>query len=38
MRLHSHPWSIDAVAVLASGLLLMGSACALAAVWLQLAH
>jgi hypothetical protein len=38
MRLHSHPWSIDVVALLASGLLLMGSVCALAAVWIQLAH
>jgi hypothetical protein len=28
----SHPWSIDLVAVIASGLLLMGFACALAAV------
>jgi hypothetical protein len=37
MRLHSHPWSID-VAVLASGLLLMGSVCALAAVWVQMTH
>ena len=27
-----HPWSIDLVAVTASGILLMGFACALAAI------
>lgn len=30
-----HPWSIDLVAVIASGLLLMGFACALAVVWVH---
>ena len=30
-----HPWSIDLVAVIASGLLLMGFACAPAAVWVH---
>jgi hypothetical protein len=38
MRLHSHPWSIDVVTAITSGLLLMGFACALASVWVQLAH
>jgi len=28
-----HPWSIDMVTVTASGILLMGFACALAALW-----
>jgi len=30
-----HPCSIDLVAVIASGLLLMGFACALAALWVH---
>ena len=30
-----HPWSIDLVAAIASGLLLMGFACALAALWIH---
>ena len=30
-----HPWSIDLVAVVATGLLLMGFACALAALWIH---
>jgi hypothetical protein len=38
MRLHSHPWSIDVVAGIASGLLLVGFACTLASLWMQLAH
>jgi hypothetical protein len=28
-------WSIDVIAVIASGLLLMGFACALAALWVR---
>jgi hypothetical protein len=38
MRLHSHPWSIDVVTVIAAGLLSVGFACALASLWIQLAH
>ena len=34
-RRRGHPWSIDLVAVIASGLLLMGFACALAALWVH---
>jgi hypothetical protein len=30
-----HPWSIDLVAVIASGILLMGFACADAALWIH---
>ena len=30
-----HPWSIDLVAVIASGILLMGFACAVAALWIH---
>jgi hypothetical protein len=30
-----HRWSIDLVAVIASGILLMGFACAVAAVWIH---
>jgi hypothetical protein len=30
-----HPWSIDLVAVIASGILLMGFACAVAALWVH---
>jgi hypothetical protein len=30
-----HPWSIDLVAVIASGVLLMGFACAVAALWVH---
>jgi hypothetical protein len=29
------PWSIDLVAVIASGILLMGFACAVAALWIR---
>jgi hypothetical protein len=28
-----HPWSIDLVAAIASGILVMGFACALVALW-----
>ena len=30
-----HPWSIDLVAVIASGILLMGFGCAVAALWVH---
>jgi hypothetical protein len=30
-----HPWSIDLVSVTASGILLLGFACALAAQWVR---
>jgi hypothetical protein len=30
-----HPWSIDLIAVIASGILLMGFACAIAALWVH---
>jgi hypothetical protein len=30
-----HPWSIDLVAVIASGILLMGFACAIAVLWVH---
>ena len=30
-----HPWSIDLVAVIASGILLVGFACAVAALWVH---
>jgi hypothetical protein len=30
-----HPWSIDLVAVMASGILLTGFACAVAALWVH---
>ena len=32
---HSHPWSIDLVAATASGLLVVGFACALVALWVH---
>jgi hypothetical protein len=30
-----HRWSIDLIAVIASGILLMGFACAVAALWVR---
>ena len=30
-----HPWSIDLVAVIASAILLMGFACAIAVLWVH---
>jgi hypothetical protein len=30
-----HPWSIDLVAVLASSILVLGFACAVAALWIH---
>ena len=31
----SHPWSIDLVAITASGILVVGFACALVALWVH---
>jgi hypothetical protein len=28
-----HPWSVDLVAIIASGILVLGFACALVALW-----
>jgi hypothetical protein len=33
-----HPWSIDLVSVIASGILVMGFACALMAHWVYWVH
>ena len=30
-----HPWSVDLVAITASGILVLGFACALLALWVQ---
>jgi hypothetical protein len=31
----SHPWSVDLVAITASGILVLGFACALVALWVH---